>query len=154
MPNSLFLLLLLTYCCCCRAVDILLSFTVDLLSCSELLPQLLTDTSLFPSAVMSLRFPNDDKTQLVSCSKDGTISVFSLLSDPPSLLHTLRGHTSSVNDFDWSVANDFIVSASSDGTCRLWESATGKCVREIPDSASKVLCCRFHPQNNNLLVVS
>lgn len=104
-------------------------------------------------AITAVRFANDDKTLLISCSKDGTLSIFSLLSDPPSLLHTLRGHTSSINDFDWSVANDFIVSASSDGTCRLWEAASGRCVREIPDSALKVLCCRFHPQNNNLLVI-
>ena len=90
----------------------------------------------------------------MSCSADGTLSVFSLLSDPPSLIHTLRGHSDAVNDFDWSVANDFIASASSDGTCRLWETTTGKCVREITDSGAKLQCCQFHPQNNNLIVVS
>lgn len=105
-------------------------------------------------AVTSVRFANDDKTQLVCSSRDGTLSLFSLLSDPPSLQHTLRGHTAPINDFDWSVANDFIVSASSDGTCRLWEVAAGRCVREIRDSGVRVLSCRFHPQNNNLLVVS
>lgn len=115
-----------------------------------------SDFQLLPCflTVTAVRFANDDKTQLVSASRDGTLSILGLHSEPPSLLHTLRGHTSSVNDFDWSAANDFIVSASSDGTCRLWESATGRCVREIAESSSKVLCCRFHPQNNNLIVVS
>lgn len=103
---------------------------------------------------MYIQFPHDDKTRLASCSADGTLCLFSLLSDPPSLLHTLRGHTDAVNDFDWSVANDFIASASSDGTCRLWEVASGRCVRELKDSAAKMLSCRFHPQNNNLIIVS
>ncbi len=58
-------------------------------------------------------------------------------------------------DFDWSAANDFLVSASSDGTCRLWDSSTGACLREIHDtSGTRTLCCRFHPQNNNFVVVS
>lgn len=53
------------------------------------------------------------------------------------------------------MANDFIVSASSDGTCRLWDSSSGACLREIQDgSNAQTLCCRFHPHNNNILVVS
>ena len=58
-------------------------------------------------------------------------------------------------DFDWSVANDFIVSASSDGTCRLWDPTTGNNLRVIADSpGARTLCCKFHPTNNNLVVVS
>ena len=64
-------------------------------------------------------------------------------------------HMLSHSDLDWSVANDFIVTASSDGTCRLWDSSSGACLREIADSAgARTLCCKFHPQNNNLLIVS
>ena len=62
--------------------------------------------------------------------------------------------SSSPVDLDWSVSNDFIVSASSDGTCRLWESTSGQCLRVVPGtSGCQILCCRFHNFNSNLLLV-
>lgn len=105
-------------------------------------------------AITVIRFANDDKTRLASASRDGTLKVFNLTPEPPSLACSLRGHTGPVNDFDWSVANDVIVSAASDGTCRLWDTSSGVCLREISDSSSaRTLSCRFHPNNNNLLVL-
>ena len=60
-----------------------------------------------------------------------------------------------VVDFDWSISNDFIVSVSSDGMCRLWDSLSGKCLRVIRDTSGvQMYCCRFHPLNNNLVTVS
>ncbi|XP_064395160.1 WD repeat-containing protein 13-like isoform X2 [Halichondria panicea] len=105
-------------------------------------------------AVTIVQFSHDDKTRLACASRDGTLTVFSLVSEPPSLAATLRGHTRAVNDFDWSVANDFIVSASSDGTCRLWDPTNGSCLRVITDSpGARTLSCKFHPTNNNLLAL-
>ena len=58
-------------------------------------------------------------------------------------------------DFDWSVGNDFLVSASSDGTTCLWDPVSGTCLRQLSEGGvERVLCCRFHPNNNNLVVVS
>ena len=48
-------------------------------------------------SVTLVRFANDDKTRLACASKDGTLTVFSLVSEPPSLACTLRGHTRGVN---------------------------------------------------------
>ena len=48
-------------------------------------------------AVTLVRFANDDKTRLACASKDGTLTVFSLVSEPPSLACTLRGHSRGVN---------------------------------------------------------
>ena len=59
-----------------------------------------------------------------------------------------------VVDFDWSNGNDFIVSASSDGTYRLWDLTNGQCLRIIVDiSGSHANCCIFHSQNGNFLIV-
>ena len=68
----------------------------------------------------------------------------------------LCAHSLSLSsDLDWSAANDFIASASSDGTCRLWNSRSGVCLRVFTDAAgARTLCCRFPPNNNNLIVVS
>ena len=58
-------------------------------------------------------------------------------------------------DFDWSISNDFLVSASSDMTAQVWESSTGQNVRVLKDSfGSPVMSCRFMPLNNNFIVVS
>ena len=58
-------------------------------------------------------------------------------------------------DFDWSITNDFILSASLDGTARVWNPASGQCLRVVNDSHSCGLtACRFQPVNNNMLLVS
>ena len=47
------------------------------------------------------------------------------------------------------------LSCSLDGTTRLWDIASGRCLRVVQDPTNaEVLCCVFHPLNNNLFVVS
>jgi WD40 repeat protein len=106
------------------------------------------------AAVVSVQFAHNDKTRLACCSLDGTLSIFSLLTEAPSLVALLRGHMGPVNDFDWSVTNDHIVSASFDGTCRLWDSASGVCLRAISDTSGvQNMCCCFHPGFSNFIAV-
>ena len=58
-------------------------------------------------------------------------------------------------DFDWSITNDFILSASLDCTARVWDPSSGQCLRVVNDSHScGVTACRFQPVNNNMLLVS
>ena len=131
-------------------------------------------TSASPVTVTAIRFANDDKSRLACASRDGTLSVFNVSTEPPSLVATLSGHCRPVNgqplspttssvlcphpllpDFDWSVANELLVSVSSDGTARLWDPSSGECLRQIKEgSGGHCLCCRFHPNNNNLVAVS
>lgn len=65
-----------------------------------------------------------------------------------SLVFTFAG-------FDWSANNDLIVSASVDGSIRVWDTTTFICLQTVlhPNNAA-LLCCIFQPANNNLLVVS
>lgn len=54
----------------------------------------------------------------------------------------------------WSPINDLLVTASSDGSIRIWQISNGKCMRVIesaPDTEN--LCCCFHPSNNNFIAV-
>lgn len=48
-------------------------------------------------AVTVIKFANNDRTRLASASKDGTLSVFSLELEPPSLSCCLQGHHKAVN---------------------------------------------------------
>ena len=45
----------------------------------------------------AIRFANDDKSLLACASRDGTLSIFNLTTEPPSLIATLRGHSRPVN---------------------------------------------------------
>ncbi|XP_069739200.1 WD repeat-containing protein 13 isoform X3 [Phaenicophaeus curvirostris] len=105
-------------------------------------------------AVPKVQFAHDDRHLLACCSLDGTISVCRLAPGPPSVLRVLRGHGGGVADFAWSLSNDVLVSASLDGTLRLWAPLDGRCIRRVPDpDGAALLCCAFQPLNNNLTVV-
>eukprot|EP00794_Sanderia_malayensis_P008926 gene8926-9878_t len=104
-------------------------------------------------AVTAIEFGHNDKFRLACSSLDGTLSVCNLNSSPPQVTCTLRGHTQAVNDLDWSLSNDFIASASQDGTARVWNSTSGQTIRILPDTyGSAVLSCHFVPMNNNMIV--
>ncbi|NWI46749.1 WDR13 protein, partial [Picathartes gymnocephalus] len=101
-----------------------------------------------------VQFAHDERHLLACCSLDGTLSVCRLAPGPPAVLRRLRGHGAGVSDFAWSLSNDVLVSASLDGTLRLWDPADGRCIRRVPDpDGAALLCCAFQPLNNNLTVV-
>ncbi|KAJ7370709.1 WD repeat-containing protein 13, partial [Desmophyllum pertusum] len=106
-------------------------------------------------SVTVIKFAHGDKYRLACSSTDGTLSVCALVPSPPSVTCTLRGHTAAVADFEWTMNNDKIASASLDRTTRVWNPESGKCLRVLDDSQScGVMACRFQPLNNNLLLVS
>ncbi|GJY31414.1 WD repeat-containing protein 13 [Tanacetum coccineum] len=57
-----------------------------------------------------------------------------------------------VQDFDFSLNNQYIASSSLDKTVRVWDIPNGLCIRVIYGVTSQ-LCIRFHPVNNNFLTV-
>ncbi|NXG06575.1 WDR13 protein, partial [Sakesphorus luctuosus] len=110
-------------------------------------------------SVRRVQFAHDERHLLAICSLDGTLSVCRLAPGPPSVLRRLRGHTGGVSDCAWSVSNDLLVSASLDGTLRLWDPQDGRDplippnTPPLPDpDGAALLCCAFQPLNNNLTV--
>ncbi|XP_064477690.1 WD repeat-containing protein 13-like [Ornithodoros turicata] len=102
-------------------------------------------------AVTSVKFANNEKFLLACCSLDGKLSICGL--NPPSVLRVLEGHSNGITSFEWSQANDLLVSSSLDASVKLWDARTGLCVRTVPDSAgAPILSCVFQPGNNNMVV--
>ncbi|TYI33863.1 hypothetical protein ES332_A04G164600v1 [Gossypium tomentosum] len=98
-----------------------------------------------------LKFGHMSSDLLAYGASDGTLVVCSV-SDPPSVLKQLNGHSKDVTDFDFSSNNQYIASSSKDKTVRVWELSKGLCIRIIY-GVSPQLCIRFHPVNNNFLSV-
>lgn len=103
------------------------------------------------AAVTVLKFGHMSSDLLAYGASDGTLTVC-LVSDPPSVIKKLEGHSKDVTDFDFSSNNQYIASASMDKTVRVWELSKGICIRVIYGVSSQ-LCIRFHPVNNNFLSV-
>ncbi|XP_076345258.1 WD repeat-containing protein 13-like isoform X2 [Tachypleus tridentatus] len=104
-------------------------------------------------AVTAVKFANNDKSLLACSSLDGNLSICQLTPPPATVVYLLKGHTDGVTGFEWSVSNDLLVSCSLDGTVRLWDAASGSCVRIVRDPlGAPVHSCTFQPLNNNMMV--
>ena len=90
-------------------------------------------------SVLNLKF---DENNIVSCSKDHTICIWSKRSnDDPrtyAINKVLRGHRAAVNAVH--IKNDTIVSASGDRAIRVWSLATGECLRTIYCHSRGIAC--------------
>lgn len=103
------------------------------------------------ASVTILKFGHMSSDLLAYGASDGSLTIC-LVSESPSVLQQLRGHSKSITDFDFSSNNQYIASSSMDKTVRVWEITKGNCIRVIYGISSQ-LCIRFHPVNNNLLSV-
>ncbi|XP_057966154.1 uncharacterized protein LOC131156467 isoform X2 [Malania oleifera] len=98
------------------------------------------------ASVTVLKFGHMSSELLAYGASDGSLTVCTV-SQPPSIVKQLRGHSKDVTDFDFSSNNQYIASSSMDKTVRVWEISKGICVRVIYGVASQ-LCIRFHPVFN------
>ncbi|RDX93996.1 WD repeat-containing protein 13, partial [Mucuna pruriens] len=103
------------------------------------------------ASVTVLKFGHMSSDLLAYGASDGTLTVCSV-SEKPSVLKQLNGHSKDVTDFDFTSNNQYIASSSLDKTVRVWEIEKGICIRVIYGVSSQ-LCIRFHPVNNNFLSV-
>ncbi|KAM0894978.1 hypothetical protein ACQ4PT_024137 [Festuca glaucescens] len=103
------------------------------------------------ASVTILKFGRASSDVLAYGSSDGSLTVCQV-SDPPSVLQKLIGHSKDITDFDFSSNNQYIASCSMDKTVRVWEISKGTCIRVVYGVSSQ-LCISFHPVNNNLLLV-
>ncbi|KAI4295480.1 hypothetical protein L6164_035525 [Bauhinia variegata] len=103
------------------------------------------------ASVTVLKFGHMSSDLLAYGASDGTLTVCTV-SEKPSILKQLIGHSKDVTDFDFSSNNQYIASSSLDKTVRVWQIEKGICIRVIYGVSSQ-LCIRFHPVNNNFLSV-
>lgn len=103
-------------------------------------------------AVTRVKFANNDKSLLATCSLDGTLVICQVIPSPATTIYRLEGHQSGIMDLQWNTTNDLIVTGSLDGTSRVWQVTKGKCMRVLKDTCgAQVFCCCFQPLNENMI---
>ncbi|KAJ4792448.1 transducin family protein / WD-40 repeat family protein [Rhynchospora pubera] len=102
-------------------------------------------------SVTILKFGHMSSDLLAYGASDGSLTICQV-SEPASVLHQLKGHTKDITDFDFTSNNQYLASSSMDKTIRVWDVSKGNCIRVVYGVSSQ-LCIRFHPVNNNFLLV-
>ncbi|XP_062428498.1 jouberin isoform X2 [Rhea pennata] len=100
-----------------------------------------------------IRFSHDGKTLAAACAGRNGYPI--ILYEIPSgqQLREFYGHLNIVYDLCWSKDNQYLLTASSDGTVRMWriETQATSAVRVFPHP-SFVYTAKYHPTENSLVV--
>ncbi|KAF2435583.1 Set1 complex component swd1 [Tothia fuscella] len=88
---------------------------------------------------------------LASGRLDGTVSIFDI--ETNGVARKLRGHTSQVQSLSWSTSDRYILSASQDWKCVLWDLKDGSRVRTVRFEAP-IFIAELHPKNHLHFVVA
>ncbi|KAI9718517.1 MAG: chromatin binding protein [Chrysothrix sp. TS-e1954] len=88
---------------------------------------------------------------LASGRLDGTISIFDI--ETSGVARKLRGHTRQVQSLSWSSCGRYLLSASQDWKCVLWDLKDGSRVRTVRFEAA-VFIAELHPANHLLFVAA
>ncbi|XP_025975762.2 jouberin isoform X4 [Dromaius novaehollandiae] len=100
-----------------------------------------------------IRFSHDGKTLAAACAGRNGYPI--ILYEIPSgrYLREFYGHLNIVYDLCWSKDNQYLLTASSDGTVRMWkiETQATSAVRVFPHP-SFVYTAKYHPTANSLVV--
>jgi WD40 repeat protein len=81
-----------------------------------------------------------DQQSICTGHSDGSIVVWSLMPSQP--LRRIVGHTSGVTALDVDSAGN-LLSASEDGTLRIWDVETGECRIQFSGGGNWLICCAF-----------
>lgn len=141
----------------------------DLYLCQQLI--CFDETSQTKASVYCLRFSPDGNYLAAGCS-DGLVRVWTLIveevlrqaeidptNEPPLTaaifntdpLFIFHGHEGEVVDLSWSPNSLLLLSASIDGTVRLWTPTRSDCLAVFPHS-DIVTSVAFHPRDDRIFI--
>jgi len=99
--------------------------------------------------VWYVKFSNDG-THFASTSKDHSIIFWKISKTAQlnelkiTLLYKIKAHQKDIQSIDWSKSNQYLLSSSTDTTAKIWELASGRCIRTLQghsEAVSSVAWC-------------
>lgn len=104
--------------------------------------------------VTSIATTDTDPNKIITGSRDKSVLVWNLQQDGDSLgkpVKALRGHSHFVSDVTLSSDGNFCLSASWDGTLRLWDLVSGETTRQFTGHKKDALSVAFSPDNRQIV---
>ncbi|WZN61164.1 centriolar protein [Chloropicon roscoffensis] len=89
---------------------------------------------------------------LVSASHDCSCVVWDL--DLKQPIHTLEEHSGYIRHAGWSPCGDYVCTASSDNSARLWMGQSGRRTQTLRGSTNTLYCCCWSPDSNRVAAAS
>ena len=86
-----------------------------------------------------------DGTLLASGGWGGADNIYLHNPETGRLMHTLRGHTDTVNEVAFSPDGNLLASISNDNTVKLWNPQTGRLIRTLEGHQDSVYAVAFSP---------
>lgn len=86
-----------------------------------------------------------DGTLLASGGFGGADNIYLHNPETGRLMHTLRGHTNTVNEVAFSPDGNLLASISRDTTVKLWNPQTGRLIRTLEGHQNNVIAVAFSP---------
>ena len=86
-----------------------------------------------------------DGTLLASGGFGGADNIYLHNPETGRLMHTLRGHTNTVNEVAFSPDGNLLASISRDTTVKLWNPQTGRLIRTLEGHPDRVYAVAFSP---------
>jgi len=104
--------------------------------------------------VTSIATSEANPSLLVTGSRDKTVIAWRLTGDADTLAvpeRRLTGHKHFISDVQLSMDGQYAISASWDGSCRLFDLATGDCTRQFHGAKKDLLSVAFSSDNRQIL---
>ncbi|KAJ8399446.1 hypothetical protein AAFF_G00411580 [Aldrovandia affinis] len=101
----------------------------------------------------TVRFSPDGGVLAAACTDRDAFPIIVYEIPSGKVLAAFNGHLSIVYELCWSRDNNMLLSASSDGTVRVWNvERLEKIARKVLPHPCFVYCARYHPSAQNLVV--
>ncbi len=101
-----------------------------------------------------------DGKLIAATGADATVQIWSAADNNPKLLFTLTGHTKKINNFTWygdrsqGYETQKIVTASDDGTAKIWDATNGKLLFTLSGHTGAVNYAAFSPDGKRVATSS
>ncbi|KAI1895771.1 hypothetical protein AGOR_G00110200 [Albula goreensis] len=101
----------------------------------------------------TVRFSLDGRALAAACADRDAFPIIVYEIPSGTVLAAFNGHLSIVYDLCWSRDNNMLLSASSDGTVRMWNvERVERIARKVLPHPCFVYCAQYHPSAQNLVV--